>query len=56
MNPWGFLILGLGILLIIMGVTGSYTKVETAITGTSAQTTALVNTSNVGSAGSTQTA
>lgn len=56
MNPWGFLILGLGILLLIMGVTGSYKKVETAITGTSTTTTALVNTNSVGSAGSTQTA
>lgn len=33
MNPWGFLVIGLGALLIIMGVTGSYTRVKDAITG-----------------------
>ena len=31
MNPWGFLILGLGVLLLIMGVTGSYKKVKAAM-------------------------
>lgn len=39
MNPWGFLILGLGALLLIMGITGSYQKVTSAITGRSSQTT-----------------
>lgn len=33
MNPWGLLILALGVLLLIMGITGSYTKVKTAILG-----------------------
>lgn len=33
MNPWGFVAIGLGILLIIIGVTGSYENVKSAITG-----------------------
>lgn len=36
MNPWGFFILALGALLLIMGVTGSFTKVKSAITGKAA--------------------
>jgi hypothetical protein len=40
MNPWGFLIIGVGVLAIIIGVTGSYESVKSAITGKAATTTA----------------
>lgn len=33
MNPWGFVAIGIGVLLIIIGVTGSYENVKAAITG-----------------------
>jgi hypothetical protein len=33
MNPWGFFILAFGLLLLIMGVTGSFYKVKAAVTG-----------------------
>lgn len=33
MNPWGFVAIGLGILLVIMGVMGTYGNVQAAITG-----------------------
>lgn len=33
MNPWALLVIGLGILLIIMGVKGSYGNVVSALTG-----------------------
>jgi hypothetical protein len=36
MNPWGFVIIGLGVLAVIIGVTGSYENVKGAITGHSA--------------------
>lgn len=32
MNPWGFLVIGLGILLVIIGVKGSYENVVGALT------------------------
>jgi hypothetical protein len=42
-NPWGFVAIGVGILLIIIGVTGSYENVKAAITG-HASTTAKAST------------
>jgi hypothetical protein len=33
MNPWGAVIAGLGVLLVIMGVKGSYVNIESALTG-----------------------
>lgn len=33
MNPWAFLVIGIGILLVIMGVKGSYPNVVSALTG-----------------------
>ena len=33
MNPWALVILGIGVLLIIMGVKGSYENVVQALTG-----------------------
>jgi hypothetical protein len=39
MNPWGFLILGIGLLLIIMGIKGSYSNIVSAITNKPAKST-----------------
>ncbi len=33
MNPWGIVLLALGVLVIILGVKGTYTAVETKLTG-----------------------
>lgn len=33
MNPWALVIIGIGILLIIMGIKGSYGGVVSALTG-----------------------
>jgi hypothetical protein len=33
MNPWGFVFLGAGVLLIIAGAKGSYPAIEKALTG-----------------------
>lgn len=33
MNPWALVVIGLGVLLLIMGVTGSYSEVKQALTG-----------------------
>lgn len=33
MNPWSLVILGIGVMLIIIGVQGSYGKVVSALTG-----------------------
>jgi hypothetical protein len=45
MNPWGILIIALGVMLIIVGVKGSQHNVVSALTGkggTSGKTTAAV--------------
>jgi hypothetical protein len=52
MNPWGFVAIGVGVLLIIIGVTGSYDNVKAAITGraptqTKAQATTVARTPGV---------
>lgn len=39
MNPWALVVIGIGVLLIIMGVTGSYSAVKDALTGKPARTT-----------------
>lgn len=39
MNPWGLVVIGLGILLVIMGVKGSYENVVAALTGRKHQLT-----------------
>jgi len=33
MNPWALLVIGLGVLLIIMGIKGSYGNIVSALTG-----------------------
>lgn len=43
MNPWGFVVIGLGVLAIIIGVTGSYDAVKSAITGKANAKTTSVN-------------
>lgn len=34
MNPWGFVVIGLGVLLVIMGVKGTYENVANALKST----------------------
>lgn len=33
MNPWGFILLALAVLIIILGIKGTYSNVETRLTG-----------------------
>lgn len=53
MNPWGIIFLGIGVLMLIMGITGSYDKVRSAITGR-AVTTTSTNLTAPASSGSEQ--
>lgn len=46
MNPWGFVVIGLGIIMIIIGVKGSQHNIVAALKGQSANT-AGEGTSNV---------
>lgn len=39
MNPWALVVIGLGVLVLIMGVTGSYSEVKQALTGNPAKST-----------------
>jgi hypothetical protein len=43
MNPWALVVIGIGVLLLIMGVKGSYGNVEKAITGHGTSATTPVN-------------
>lgn len=53
MNPWGFLVILLGILIIIMGIKGTQHEVAAAITGHGTPASALIPSGSSGTSGGT---